>query len=322
MCKFAQIYTWTISLFLISACLQPEPLSSPGGGGIQPPPLSSTAVIDWARADADLFGSGKGEFTSSTFMDNLGTGAYCFENDLRGFLDPCRRAHRTSVTNVVGNLPVAIRGFQLNFARHAFSGGAEYESVVIDGAWVSTAELQFDISTGELRLVGHQQTSVHPGSCNIEDVNMDPGGFTVGYQSDDRILTALFLSDEYDFSAPNNYTSGNIKAARVHYSGIVASEEPVSAPGSCGPYCWSFVPNDDNAVTTDFGVAAFSQTNTVNVLTSNYFGVTSGTGVNNWNKRVVTGFCINGYKQKEDEDRRPLLHHVRVRTHEPRLLRK
>ena len=301
------------SVLLVAACLQ-QPVSSGGDGSIIDLPQSA---IDWSVSNPELYSAGKGEATNSSF--GFSDALFCFENSYLG--TNCRRA-TNSVTSVIGSDPVAIRGFMLNFYKTPYDNNSQAyatNGVVIQGAWVETAELSFDLSDGSLRLTNHEQTVVHAGSCDLDDVNNTANQFTVGYREENRILTGLYLADEYDFEN-GIYTNGHIRGARVSYSAIEANPEAETSGSTCGAYCWTFLPNTAAALSADFGQGFVSATSS-NVLVSNYFGVTASTNIDNWEKRVVTGFCLAGYKQYSGGTQRPLVHHMRVRTHQPAIVR-
>ncbi len=313
---------------LMQACLQAAaPISMPTRNGDNTG--ADDVRVEWNLEDPDLFASGLGEAVNSSFLEENGT-SYCFENFDYGV--SCRRSTRFAVTSVIGEVPVAIRGFQLNFSKTSFDTQVDsqgdtqyidYLDVVISGAWVQTSELQFDISEGSMRLLNPVTTTVHAGACDISNVNTQANGFTVGYLDSDRILTGLYFSDEYDLTGGSVHVDGHIRAARISYSGIVAAPEPEGENSTCGAFCWNFLPTDGNPVTNDIGPASFNDVeNAIGSKGSKFFGVTASTpSVTNWNKRVITGFCINGYKQVSPGVQRPLLHHVKVRTHAPQLVR-
>ncbi|HVJ65498.1 MAG TPA: hypothetical protein VM901_09610 [Bdellovibrionota bacterium] len=301
------------SVLLLSACLQQPMNTSPGDSDLNLP----QAAIDWSVSNPELYSAGKGEATSSSFgfSDTL----FCFENSYLGA--NCRGA-TSSVKSVIGNDPVAIRGFMLNFYKNPYDNNSQAyaaNGVVIQGAWVETAELSFDLSDGSLRLSNHEQTVVHAGACDLDDVNNTADQFTVGYREENRILTGLYLADEYDYEN-SIYTNAHIRGARVSYSAIEANPEAENENSTCGAYCWTFLPNTDAGLSADFG-QGFVSTTSPTVLVSNYFGVTASTNIDNWQKRVITGFCLAGYKQYSGGAKRPLVHHMRVRTHQPVIVR-
>ena len=282
--------------------------------------------MDWDLENGKLHQSGVGAAKLTTFLDYGGTvgRSFCFENTKH--LHNCQVA-RTETRDVVGAEPVAVQGFRLNFSKQSHNRhGADYASYAIEGGWVATAELRFNTATGKMVLGTPGITKIYDGACDLADTS----GFTVGYLDQSRILTGLYLADEYAVTQAS-YTDAFIHSAQVSYSGLVPDPRTASSSSSdsCqGVYCWKFQnrttstsTNPDNkAVTTDWGVKSFSETDTLTAKASAYFGLTSASTLPRWDSRVVIGFCIKGYKTEANGHKRPLVHYSVARTHKPALV--
>ncbi len=285
--------------------------------------------LDWGLDDGVLHQSGLGASKLTTFLDYGGTigRSFCFENTKH--MHNCQVA-RAETRDVVGSEPVAIQGFRLNFAKQSHNRhGADYASYAIEGGWVATAELRFDTATGKMVLGTPGITKVYDGACDLADTS----GFTTGYFNKDRILTGLYMADEYAVT-PSTYTDAFMHAAQVSYSAIVPNPQTASSAAansdSCvGIYCWKFQTRpmtstittpDNKAVNTDWGVKSFSTTDSITSKASAYFGLNSQSAMPRWDSRVVIGFCIKGYKTEANGTKRPLVHYSVARTHQPALV--
>lgn len=272
--------------------------------------------LDWGLEDGKLYQSGLGASKLTSFLEGYGQ-TYCFENTK--YLHNCQVA-RTTIRDVVGSQPVAIQGMQFNFAKQSHNNGQDYKSYAIQGGWVATAELRFDTASGKMVLGNASIENVYNGACDLSDQS----GFTVGYFDPTRILTGIYLADEYAVNAAA-YTDAYMQAARVWYSGLVPNPQVASASapaGTCsGIFCWKFqAPNE--ATTSDIGVTSFLDTegSSLTSKVSGYFGATKNSPFPRWDSHVIIGFCLNGYKVGQDDYKRPLVHYVIARTHQPKLV--
>lgn len=293
---------------------------NPGGSSgteVTRPFGNGTVQMDWGLDNGKVFQSGLGASKLTTFLEDYGH-TYCFENTRH--LHQCQAA-KTSIRDVIDSEPVAIQGFQFNFSKQSHNRNEDYQSIVIEGGWVATAELRFDTATGRMVLGNANVQKVHEGTCDLADTS---SGFTVGYFDPTRVLTGLYLADEYVVSHAA-YTDAHIKAARVWYSGLVPDPRVATAnssPNTCNSvFCWKFEA-PDKATTSDFGAATFQDSSTsVTSKLSGYFGTTAQSAVPRWDSHVVIGFCLKGHKiEKTSNFKRPLLHYVVARTHQPRLV--
>lgn len=272
--------------------------SKPFGNGV--------VQMDWGLDSGKLYESGIGASKLTTFYEGFGH-TYCFENTKH--LHNCQVAKGT-VRDVIGSEPVAIQGFQLNFAKQSHNrNGNAYKSYAIEGGWVATAELRFDTASGKMVLGNANVQKIYAGGCDLSDKS----GFTAGYFDPTRILTGLYLADEYAVNSAA-YTDAHLKAGRVSYSGLVPN------PQTNQIYSWKFEAAD-KASTTDFGVNNFTDTDTsTTAKVSGFFGATSSSPIPRWDSHVIIGFCIKGYKVEQNDYKRPLLHYMVARTHQPKMV--
>ena len=296
---------------LATACLPVGPATPIDDSGEVGEVKAALAVVTWDASEYEVISSGKGESTLSSFYGQNGA-AYCLDN--QPLSESCKGTNVFEGGDLLEDEPVVIRGFQLNFAKRSFDNNTDHQAVMVSGAWVTTAEMEFDKGTGATRLFNVIKSTVHSGTCNLDDVASDASGRTVGYRNDSKLLTGLYVADEFDFTSPNIYTDGNIRAARVTFGWLLGS---LVQEAACTPFCWNFSPTSISDANADFGAASFTSSNTTNVMVSNYFGVTASSGVTNWNKRVMTGFCLRGHKTLSNGTQRSILHHVRARINRP-----
>jgi hypothetical protein len=339
----------TVLAFTLVSCGKAiDPISQPGASGnnsdgglldylgasgnsamtVAKPYGTGIVELEWGLDDGKLHQSGLGASKLTTFLDYGGTlgRSFCFENTKH--LHNCQVA-KTETRNVVGSEPVAIQGFTLNFAKQSHNRhGADYLNYAIEGGWVATAELRFNTATGKMVLGNPGITQIYAGGCDLADTS----GFTAGYFDRNRILTGLYMADEYAVTR-SSYTDAFIHAAEVSYSAIVPNPKTASAGSnsdSCtGIFCWKFQtrPESSNATTPDnkavktaWGVKSFTETDTITSKASAYFGLTSSSPLPRWDSHVVIGFCIKGYKTEQNGTKRPLVHYSVARTHEPALV--
>jgi len=277
---------------------------------------AGTVTMNWDLSEGKVYESGVGARKLTTFYEQYGH-TYCFENTQ--YLHDCEVAP-SDLRATISSEPVAIQGLQLNFAKSSGNRSEDYSNVVIEGAWVKTAEIGFSSVDGEIKLMNHSTKVIHGDSaedCSLDDAS----GMTVGYYNGSRVLTGLYLADEYTVNEAAYYNS-HMLSARVNVSGLVPDPRVAQQPGDSGVYSWKFV-RSDAASKVDFGLKAFQEprdSTNQTVAVSNYFGLTAADSINKWDSHVVVGYCIKGYKQFADGYKRPLIHYSVARTHAPKLV--
>lgn len=269
---------------------------------------TANVTINWGSDDTVKSGIGVTNLSMAALTDTGGDGTEtnfptCFENSRA-----CRRAHSTILSSILNN-PVVVQGFQLNFTFTDYSvPGRTYSSIAIDAASVTTAELRFNGTTGELALgTPYTKQLVNGATCTLGST------YAVGYTSSNKILVGLRLYEEGQqaTSNANTYLDSHMTAARVWHSGLYPDGSNVSLPMG-----FKFVPEDD-AETVDFGISNFTESS-AGTAVSPYFGLNGSDPVSGgYKNHVIVGFCLQG--RKIGTSTRPLLLYSEAYVRTPKI---
>lgn len=262
-------------------------------------------TVSWGDDDHVDSGQAVTGMTMTEYEDTASTREVdfptCFDNNRT-----CRRA-ADEVVSVIGNNPVAIQGFQLNFTNKNFSSGGTWGSVNVTAASVTTAELRFDGNTGALALRNTTTRQLVSGAtCSLSSSN------AVGYASStgsEKILVGLKLYEEATKSTASNtsYYNAHLTSGRVWHSGLYPD-----GSNTTFPLGFKFEPTDD-AVTQDFGTTAFTTTTSTGTKVSPVF--TASDSLSNYKSHVIIGYCLEGNKAGS----RPLVWFSRAFVRRPKL---
>ena len=290
-------------------CTEPDAEENCGGDGAG---AINTVNVSMSWGTPELVRNGLREvvaFSPSIQQDPNGGefwGLFCFENPNR-----CVRAN-TEVRNEIGNNAVGIQDFQLNFTKGTGT------VITITGASVTTADLKFNITSGQ-PFFDNRHTRFLQGtsSCNLNstDESHNDVGMPAGVAGREKILAGLFLFDEASQGTSGAFSNGVMTAGRVHYSGLVPLNSTAEAT-----FAFSYSPETE-AAEADFGRDQFAGTSSTGVMTSDLFGLdetyATAQSIPRFKNHFIIGWCFEGTKRVGTAAPRPLILGAWSRAYRP-----